>query len=507
MFALLVLCTLSCSGVSASKILGISLTPSYSHQIVFQPLWRELSLRGHQVTTITPNPINDLKLINLTEIDLGFVRLSNLEVKGLMRQSTFLHEIYLMYTFMATMMDKQLEYPPVKQLLNDRSARFDLVIVEYLWTAPLAFAKRFDCPYIGVLSTDGVNSNHRKIGNPAHSSLYPDLFLSYGDKLSIFERVVSFVYELFYEVYFEGVLHELEQKVVHKHFGDHYPSVAEMARNVSMLFVNSDPIFHHNRPLVPGVVQIGGSHYPKEPVDLPPELHPLDDAEFIYFSLGSNVKSEFLKPQTIDMMLEVFGELPYLVLWKFEEDLPNKPSNVIISRWLPQREVLAHPNIKLFITQGGLQSMDEAIHARVPMLGIPIFFDQPFNVKKMVNRGFGLELDHRTLEKSVFKETILEVIQNPRYRNVLRELADLAEDQPMTGIEKAVWWSEYVIRHKGARHLRSPLLDVAWYQYLLLDVFAVLLVGFFVVIYLIVTVCRLVFKSLKSVTEHKRKND
>ena len=41
-------------------------------------------------------------------------------------------------------------------------------------------------------------------------------------------------------------------------------------------------------------------------------------------------------------------------------------------------------------------------------------------------------------------------------------------------MEQAVYWTEYVIRHKGAPHLRSAVLDLAWYQYLLLDVVAVL---------------------------------
>lgn len=44
----------------------------------------------------------------------------------------------------------------------------------------------------------------------------------------------------------------------------------------------------------------------------------------------------------------------------------------------------------------------------------------------------------------------------------------------MTGLEKAVWWSEYVIRHGGTRHLRSPTADISWFEYLLLDVVAVL---------------------------------
>jgi glucuronosyltransferase len=40
-----------------------------------------------------------------------------------------------------------------------------------------------------------------------------------------------------------------------------------------------------------------------------------------------------------------------------------------------------------------------------------------------------------------------------------------------------VYWTEYVIRHKGAPHLRSAVLDLAWYQYFLLDVIAVLALG------------------------------
>jgi glucuronosyltransferase len=35
-----------------------------------------------------------------------------------------------------------------------------------------------------------------------------------------------------------------------------------------------------------------------------------------------------------------------------------------------------------------------------------------------------------------------------------------------------VYWTEYVIRHKGAPHLRSAVLELAWYQYEQLDVIA-----------------------------------
>lgn len=32
------------------------------------------------------------------------------------------------------------------------------------------------------------------------------------------------------------------------------------------------------------------------------------------------------------------------------------------------------------------------------------------------------------------------------------------------------YWTDYVINHKGAKHLRSPAIDLSWYEYHQLDV-------------------------------------
>lgn len=55
--------------------------------------------------------------------------------------------------------------------------------------------------------------------------------------------------------------------------------------------------------------------------------------------------------------------------------------------------VSGHPNLKLFITQGGLQSTDEAISAGVPLIGIPLLADQWYNVQKYVRHHIGVQLD------------------------------------------------------------------------------------------------------------------
>lgn len=69
--------------------------------------------------------------------------------------------------------------------------------------------------------------------------------------------------------------------------------------------------------------------------------------------------------------------------------------------------------MKLFITQGGLQSAEEAIYNHVPIIGIPFAVDQRANIQEMVEKGVGFLVEYDAIEKDSFRETILEVISNP----------------------------------------------------------------------------------------------
>jgi glucuronosyltransferase len=58
-----------------------------------------------------------------------------------------------------------------------------------------------------------------------------------------------------------------------------------------------------------------------------------------------------------------------------------------------------------------------------------------------------------------------------------------------------VYWTEYVIRHKGAPHMRSAALDLAWYQYFLLDVIAVLALALGLVVLITFLILRKVLRK------------
>jgi len=69
----------------------------------------------------------------------------------------------------------------------------------------------------------------------------------------------------------------------------------------------------------------------------------LDDAPegVVYFSLGSNVKSSTMPEAKRAMFLNAFRQIKQKVLWKWETDqLPGKPDNVKLQKWLPQTDVL-----------------------------------------------------------------------------------------------------------------------------------------------------------------------
>lgn len=62
----------------------------------------------------------------------------------------------------------------------------------------------------------------------------------------------------------------------------------------------------------------------------------------IYFSLGTNVKSDRVPPKMRDIFMDTFKELPFNVLWKFDTtDFKYVAKNVIIMKWVPQQDVLS----------------------------------------------------------------------------------------------------------------------------------------------------------------------
>lgn len=90
-----------------------------------------------------------------------------------------------------------------------------------------------------------------------------------------------------------------------------------------------------------------------------------------------------------------------------------------------------------------------------------------------------------------------------RYKENIQKLSALHKDRQIDPLELSVYWTEFVMRHKGAKHLRSAVHDLNWIQYFCLDVIALLTTVVLVFVILTVKCLKLCLRNLG----RKRKQD
>lgn len=223
---------------------------------------------------------------------------------------------------------------------------------------------------------------------------------------------------------------------------------------------------------MPGMINVGGAHIH------PPEILPQDIQKFldeatdgvIIFSLGSIIQSKDMPPGKLKTFANVFKNLKQRVLMKYEDTNLRVSSNVMITKWLPQSDVLAHKNVVLFITHGGIFGTQEALYRGVPMLFIPFYGDQHRNALRAERDGYALTIPFNQLSTSILKEKLNELLTDTKYKERVKQVSIIFRDNPIPVMDEAMYWIEYVIRNQGAKHLKSAGIHLPWYKHALLDI-------------------------------------
>lgn len=74
--------------------------------------------------------------------------------------------------------------------------------------------------------------------------------------------------------------------------------------------------------------------------------------------------------------------------------------------------------------------------------------------------------------------------------------SNLFKERPLSPEQMVVYWTEYVIRHKGTPQLKSHALNLSWYQYFLLDVTTVILSSIVLIGVIVYKLFYLIFKFI-----------
>ncbi|XP_036110053.1 UDP-glucuronosyltransferase 1A1-like isoform X1 [Molossus molossus] len=495
----LLLCVLGPAVSQGGKLLVIPVDGS--HWLSLGGVIQQLRQRGHDIVVVAPEVsmhIRGGEFYTLKTYPVPFRR-EDLEAtftslgRHVFANQSFLQRV--IKTYKKVKEDSALLLSSCSHLLHNKElmaslARggFDAVLTDpFLPCGPIV-AQYLALPVVFILSALPCGLDYQGTQCPNPPSYVPRILSSNPDRMSFLQRVKNMLIALS-ENFLCSVVYSpygpLASEVLQKDV-----TVQDLMSSASIWLFRTDFVKNYPRPIMPNMVFIGGINCAgKKPLSQEFEAYVNASGEhgIVVFSLGSMV-SEIPEKKAMDIA-DALGKIPQTVLWRYTGTRPpNLAKNTILVKWLPQNDLLGHPKTRAFITHSGSHGIYEGICNGVPMVMLPLFGDQMDNAKHMETRGAGVSLNVLEMTSEDLENALKAVIHDKSYKENIMRLSSLHKDRPIEPLDLAVFWVEFVMRHKGAPHLRPAAHDLTWYQYHSLDV-----IGFLLAVVLGVTF--IVYKS------------
>ncbi|MCB4990480.1 glycosyl transferase [Streptococcus mutans] len=158
------------------------------------------------------------------------------------------------------------------------------------------------------------------------------------------------------------------------------------------------------------------------PFDFTPFKNPI-----IYISLGTllNRSVSFFKK-----CIKAFENEPYSIIISLgnrikKEQLGTMPANVHLYSFVPQLQILERAS--LFLTHGGMNSVNEAIYYGCPMLVIPVGNDQPRVAQQVADLHLGKCLKRHNLNPQKIKQAAHIILKDSSYKNTILHFQKIAQ--------------------------------------------------------------------------------
>jgi len=339
-------------------------------------------------------------------------------------------------------------------------------------------------------------------------SFVPNAIAPFSDQMSFIERlrnaVNSFFFSFLLPMYFQkSKNHEVMEKF--RRYG-YFSSLDELMSRSALWFVSKDVVLDYPRPMMPNMVNIGGLTVKRSSGKLPRDIQNFVNGAkkgVLLMTFGSVTST--IPAHMLEKFSSVFFRLDgYRVIWKLKNtDSVKLPDNVMISQWLPQNDILAHPSVKLFITHSGNNGQYEAVYYGVPMIGFYLMGDQIYNAKRLDHKGYGVSMNLYDFTADELLANIHKILGDKSYKERVMKASEIFRSQVQSPVERAVFWIEHICRF-GGDHLRSAGNDLPLYSYLMLDILAFILITLHIFIYLLYRLLKLIVNKCR---EHAASNN
>ena len=322
------------------------------------------------------------------------------------------------------------------------------------------------------------------------SGIFP--FYNHMSFVGRLQNAVNFFFFSFVlPMYFPEPEHEVMEKF--RRYG-YFSSLDDLMLKSALWLLTKDVVLDYPRPMMPNMISVGGLTVKRSSGQLPPDIKNFIDGAkkaIILMTFGSMACS--MPAQMIEKFSLAFQRLDgHRVIWRLKnKDNVKLPDNVMISQWLPQNDILAHPSVKLFITHSGNNGQYEAIYHGVPMIGFYLLGDQLYNAKRLDHKGYGLSMNLYDFTAAQLLDNIHNILGDKSYKERVTKASEIFRSQDQSPVERATFWIEHVCRF-GGDHLRSAGNDLPLYSYLMLDILGFILITLHILIYLLYRLLKLI---------------
>lgn len=193
---------------------------------------------------------------------------------------------------------------------------------------------------------------------------------------------------------------------------------------------------------LPGYYRFPGPVISNRVADVPFDWEKLQrqSAPKILISIGTTFDHQ-LKKDFFSKVIEAFADEPVFVIMVSDESLfESWPSNFLVQQRVPQLELL--PHLDGVVCHAGHNTVSEALSNGLPLVVIPIAYDQSHVAGRVVANGCGVRLNFNRFKAPHLKTAVNDILNDPGYRLAAQRIQ--SSFQEAGGTRTAAAWLDQI---------------------------------------------------------------
>uniref|UniRef100_A0AC35TL31 Glucuronosyltransferase n=1 Tax=Rhabditophanes sp. KR3021 TaxID=114890 RepID=A0AC35TL31_9BILA len=355
-----------------------------------------------------------------------------------------------------------------------KEQKFDLMVAEVFDSCSFGLVSKWDIPTTIAIGTNFLNSPiYEILGIRYPVENVPEMFAGYGDTgMNFWERVQNIYFNYALDFFIGGIMRD-QQKLFDTTYGYGVANIKEAIANCAYFVTNrqvqenqililnsfSDILLDFPHPTTSKILEVGGLSIPeaKPLTGFWDEI--LGRRKFnVLISFGSNAHASRMPQNYKETFLKVFKtfkDVTFILKYELTDDgIADKVENLVISKWIPQNDLLSDSRLSGFVTHGGYNSIIEAAYAGIPVISVGLFGDQERNSIVVQKIKFGRAYSKFDLsDYEALNNAIKEVFFGIEYKQNALRLQQMLLQKPYSAKEVFLRHVEYAAKFGAQENL------------------------------------------------------